>query len=77
MLVIQDKIRRRRLYEFEPHAIIAPGATRKLLPLQNGDLVRKPVLVMVDTINATFLDSVSGSEEESRAARRGCCFARR
>jgi hypothetical protein len=77
LLAVRDEIRGRCHNEFEPYSIIAPGATRKLLPLQQRDLVRKAVLVVMHSINAAFLDRLSGSEDEHRATRYRSRFARR
>lgn len=76
MLAVRDEIRGRGHNEFEPYSIIAPGATRKLLPLKQCDLARKAVLVVMHSINAAFLDHLSRLKDERGATCRRGRFVR-
>lgn len=77
LLAVRDEIRGGWHNEFEPYSIIAPGATRKLLPLKQCDLMRKAVLVVMHSINAAFLDRLSRLKDERGTTCRRGRFVRR
>ena len=70
MLAVRNEIGRRCQNELEPYFIVALGATRKLLPPQQRDVVRKAVLDVMDSVDAAFLDCLSRLRDERGAT--GC-----
>jgi hypothetical protein len=65
----------RRVDEFKRHLISAPGATRKLLSLQERDFMREAVLAVMHSINAALLNRLSCAGDKREAAGSGSRFA--